>query len=63
MKVESFKSYFKEEMTSEEALRTYTKLLKSIPKAQWTALDKAYRDIYIVILKRECEQVKKYGIM
>ena len=55
----NFNDYFKEEMTSEEALHVFAKLLKRVPKEQREALYEAYAAVDDVILKRECEQEKK----
>ena len=58
-----FKKLFNEEMSSEEAVHTYVRLLSRTPKEQLDALYNEFADIYEGILKRECEDVKKYGIM
>lgn len=55
----NFKNSFREEMSSEEALHTYVKLLKSVPENQQKALEDAYLAIASVISRRECEKVKE----
>ena len=59
----NFKEHFNKEMSSGEALRAYTTLLKTVPKEQHEALYAAYNDVANIILRRECENVKKYGVM
>lgn len=62
MENSNFNDYFNEEMTSEEALHVFVKLLKRTPKEQRDALYKAYAAVDDVILRRDCEKVKQ-GLM
>lgn len=59
----SFENYFREDMTSEEASYIFWKLMKTIPENQRETLSKVYHAIADKILRRECEQAKKFGIM
>ena len=59
----NFENYFREDMTSEEASYIFWKLMKTIPESQREALSKVYHTIADKILRHECEQAEKYGIM
>jgi len=58
-----FNKCFNTSMSSDEALHIYVKLLKTVPENLREDLGKAYDAVYLPILKRECENVKKYGMM
>lgn len=55
----SFDKCFNARMSSAQALHVYVKLAKSVPIEQREALGQSYDKFADIILRRECENVKK----
>lgn len=59
----NFEKFFNDNMSSREALHVYVTLLKRVEISQRDALGKAYDAAYGRIIRRECEECKRYGMM